>query len=50
VKSAEKVRLLVFSLFFVVLLIFAVLYKPTEAISRPADKGNSQVMPTGRVR
>ncbi len=47
-KSPEKVRLLVFSLFFVVLIVFAIVYSPANAFSRPADQGNVAVMPAGK--
>lgn len=34
--SLQKTRMFVFSLFFVALIIFAGLYRPLDAISRPA--------------
>lgn len=46
-RSAEKVRLLVFALFFVVLIVFAILYHPVNAVSRPAEHGNA-VLPSGK--
>jgi hypothetical protein len=45
--SSGRIRLLVFSLFFVALIAFAILYSPTNALSRPAQQGDSAVMPTG---
>jgi len=52
VRSLEKIRLPVLSLFFVflylyfiVLIAFAALYSPVEAVSRPAGRGNSAVVP-----
>jgi cytochrome c peroxidase len=47
VKPSEKVRLLVFSFFFVALIVFAVLYSPVNAVSRPADKEIAAPMPRG---
>ena len=44
-RSSEKIRLLVFSFFFIVLITFAALYSPVDAVSRPADHGNSAVIP-----
>lgn len=44
---SERVRLLVFSLFFVVLIIFGVLYRPPDAQSRPAESTSSAVLPQG---
>jgi cytochrome c peroxidase len=48
VRSSEKIRLLVFSSFFVALIAFAILYSPTDAQSRSADQGNSATMPAGK--
>jgi len=48
VESSQKIRLLVFSLFFVALIVFAILYSPVNAVSRPADKENSDVVPIGK--
>jgi hypothetical protein len=45
VRSSERIRLLVFSFFFIVLVPFAALYSPLDAVSRPEDHGNSAVMP-----
>ena len=44
VRLSEKIRLLVFSFFFIVLIAFAALYSPVDAVSRPANRGNSAVM------
>ena len=46
-RSSEKVRLLVFSLFLGILIIFAIVYSPANAYSRPADQGNATVVATG---
>ncbi len=46
-KPSEKVRLLVFSLFFVALIVVAILYSPVNAISLPADKEIATLMPRG---
>jgi len=46
--SSEKTRIFVFFLFFLALIVFAVLYRPTEAMSRPADQGNAAVLPVGK--
>jgi len=45
--SSGRIRLLVCSLFFVALIAFAIPYSPTNALSRPAQPGDSAVMPTG---
>jgi hypothetical protein len=50
VRSSEKIRLLVFSVFLVALITFAILYNPVNASSRPADQGNSAAMPVGEPR
>jgi len=34
-----KVRVLVFFIFFLALIVFAVIYRPTHALSRPTDPG-----------
>jgi hypothetical protein len=47
VKSSEKTRLLVFSLFFVILIVFAIVYNPVNAFSRPTDPGNASVTSAG---
>ena len=39
--SSERVRLAVLFLFFVTLVCFGVLYRPTSAISYPAAQSNS---------
>src|SRR6476660_3151688 len=38
VESSQKIRLLMFSLFFIALIVFAILYSPVNAVSRPASK------------
>ena len=46
--SAEKERVWVFAIFLAALLIFAVVYRPVNAISRPADQSPTPVIPVGR--
>ena len=46
-RSPEMVRLLVFSLFCVVLIVFAIVYNPVNAFSRPTDQGKAVVTSTG---
>jgi hypothetical protein len=41
--------LFILYLSFIVLLAFAALYSPLDAVSRPADHGNSAVMPAKQV-
>lgn len=48
-ESSQKIRLLVLSLFFVGLIVFASLYSPVNAVSRPADKESGASMPTGKL-
>jgi hypothetical protein len=45
---SEKVRLLIFSLFLVVLIVFAAVYQPVNAMSHPSQPGTSAVMPVGK--
>ncbi len=45
--NLEKARVLVFSIFFFVLLAFAVIYHPTDAMSSPPDQGPA-VLPIGK--
>jgi|1186.fasta_scaffold21854_2 cytochrome c peroxidase len=45
--NSEKVRVLIFSLFFVALLLFAILYQPINAVSGTPDQ-RTAVMPAGR--
>ena len=45
-RAPEKIRVLVFFLFFVALILFAITYRPTNAQSRPADQRNS-TLPAG---
>ena len=47
-RSTEKVRLLVFSIFLAVLVVFAMVYQPVDAVSRPANRGNAAALPTGK--
>ena len=44
--SSEKNRLCVFLLFIILLIVFAVLYRPTDALSRPADRTTPAGMQT----
>lgn len=46
-KSSGKIRLLVFSLFAVALIAFAVIYQPVDAFSRGARTPDAAVMPAG---
>ncbi len=46
--SSDKARVLILSMFFVALVVFAVIYTPTNASSHPADQGSS-VMPVGKL-
>ena len=46
--SSEKVRLLVFSVFLAVLIVFAVVYQPVDAMSRPSHAGNAAALPVGK--
>ena len=47
VQSSEKTRLLVLSLFFAILIVFAIVYNPVNAFSRPTDQGNAGATSTG---
>lgn len=46
--SAEKERVWVFAIFLAALLVFAIVYRPMDAISRPSDQNVSSVMPAGK--
>ena len=46
-RSSEKTRLFVFSLFFAILIVFAIAYHPVNAFSRPRDQGKAVVTSTG---
>src|SRR5579871_5920690 len=46
-SSPDKTRVIAFSVFFFALIAFAVLYRPTNALSRPAD-GNVLILPVGK--
>jgi len=39
-KGSETIRVLVFSLFLFVLIVFALTYRPTNAVSHPANRTN----------
>ena len=41
--GSEKTRILVFLGFFLALIVFAVLYRPTDALSHPADQAVTTV-------
>jgi len=47
-RSTERIRLLVFSLFLAVLVVFAMVYQPVNAVSHPAHTGNAAGMPAGK--
>jgi cytochrome c peroxidase len=44
---SEKSRVLIFSFFFVALVVFAMVYQPVDAVSHPADVAGS-IMPVGK--
>ena len=46
--SAEKERVCVFAIFLAALLFFAIVYRPVNAISRPADQAAPSVLPVGK--
>ena len=46
--SGEKERVWVFAIFLAALLVFAIAYRPVNAISRPADQNLSAVVPAPR--
>src|SRR5579863_3557576 len=48
--SSQRTRLLVFAYFFVALIIFAIFYRPVDAMSRPADPPNVITMPVGKLQ
>jgi len=39
----EQIRLLIFSIFLLVLIVFGLIYQPVDAVSRPADRGKNIV-------
>ncbi len=47
-RSTEKVRLLVFSIFLGVLIVFAMVYQPVDASSHPSHAGSSAVVPVSK--
>jgi len=47
-RSVEKTRIFVFSIFFAALIGFAILYRPLDALSRPADATSATPMPVGK--
>lgn len=47
-SSPEKTRVVTFSLFFLALIALAILYRPTNAVSHPADQNNVTVLPIGK--
>jgi hypothetical protein len=46
-RSSDKTRVLVFFLFFVALILFAIFYTPTNALSRPARGHDKKILSTG---
>lgn len=46
--SLPKIRVLVFAVFLVLLILFAIFYKPVAAESRPVDNSTVAVMPAGK--
>lgn len=48
-RYSQNIRLLVFAVFFVALIVFAILYSPVNAVSRPADKATMDLLPTGKL-
>lgn len=38
---SEHIRLLIFSLFLALLIVFGMVYQPVDAVSHPADRANS---------
>ncbi len=46
--SSGRVRVLVFAVFLVLLLVFAVAYEPTNAASQPANQSNAADVATQR--
>jgi hypothetical protein len=46
--SSEKVRVLMFSVFLFLLLIFAVVYSPTNALSHAANPDSFMHLPVGK--
>jgi hypothetical protein len=47
VRSSEKTRLLVLSLFFIILIAFAIFYNPVNAFSRATDQRSAGVTSAG---
>jgi hypothetical protein len=46
-RSSDKTRVLVFFLFFVALIAFAILYTPTNAASCPAGSDDNKALAAG---
>ena len=44
-SSPEKTRVVTFFFFFLALIAFAILYRPTNALSHPADQSSATVLP-----
>ena len=42
-RSSEKVRILVYFVFFVAVIVLAALYRPADAYSRPGHQSNPMV-------
>jgi len=46
--QSEKIRLIVFSVFAVLLVVFGMLYEPVNGVSRPAARAHAVVTPAGK--
>lgn len=46
--TSGRIRVLVFAVFLLLLLVFAVAYEPTNAASQPANQGNTAGVATGQ--
>jgi len=47
-SSPEKTRVVTFFFFFLALVAFAILYRPTNALSHPADQSTATLLPVGK--
>jgi hypothetical protein len=48
-RSSDTTRFVVFLLFFVGLIVFAILYTPTSAVSRPAGGRDKKILSVGNT-
>jgi hypothetical protein len=48
VRFSEQIRLIVLAVFFVALILFAIVYQPVDAFSHPAGQTNGAVRPAGK--